>query len=368
MDKITNFFSTKKVVVKLMVRVRRASVITMEVLSSYPAKEASAQLAEAPTFYMDQTSPTSCQQRFISPRSSALTSSQGSLVLRNPDPTPAHPLRSADELLPDGEITAESFELQVTDEEADNEPHREEFEDNIPRLEKLHRVESRQMSRLGFQDDLHMGVISSSHFPTETALRRGTSGNPRDVFNRKGVGAPRQTRGARRLCSPTPPERARQPPFTGPQILSKEAFQIIPQKPLIQRLTGGLVYKETLAKLQHFTTCAELPEAHSSHHCRRLSRLTSPSIRKHSAEASSCELPGLWFPRARSPRMIAHGSTFVTFDSAYYTYMHYRRLSREQRFLERWLEGWSRKFEEAITLAHELADGLKDLRTFDITP
>ncbi|MCJ1299189.1 hypothetical protein MMC08_001981 [Hypocenomyce scalaris] len=367
MDKITNFFPTKKVVVKLMVKVRHASIITMEALSSYPAKEPSAQAAEAPTFYMDQTSPTSCQQRFISPRSSALTSSQGSLVLYNPDLMPARPLRSADELLPDGEITAESFELQVTDEEADNEPYRDEPEDNIPRLEKLPRVESRPESRLGFHDDPHKDVISSSHFPTETALRRGTNGDPCDVRNRRRVRAPRQVRPARSLCGPTPAGRAQFSPVTGPQILSKEAFQIMPQKPLIQRLTGGLVYKEALAKLQHLTTRAELPEAHSSHHCRRLSWLSSPSIREHSTETSSCQLPVLSFPRARSRRMVAHGGTFVTFDSAYYTYMHYRRLSREQRFLERGLEGWSRKFEGAITLAHELADSLKDWRTFDIT-
>lgn len=108
---------------------RRATTVTIRVLFFH---RGSGRSSGIPSFYMIQPSPTSCQQHYTTPRSSALisTTSTGDLVIRNPDPSPPRSLRSGDELLPDGEITADSFELQITDEEADNEPDQEVFANN----------------------------------------------------------------------------------------------------------------------------------------------------------------------------------------------------------------------------------------------
>ena len=426
--------------IKKIVRgVRRASTVTFDVLFAHP--DADRTSPEIPSFYLVQTSPTSLQQRYITPRSSATPSSTTTLVVRNPDPSPERSLRSAEDLLPDGEITAESFELQITDEEADNEPNQEEFGNNVE--EPSPQPESRPRSP---------SIFSTQLFPRSTAdLNRNSLGYryevpankpqprlevpPNTYGNRKNLG--NDARNDELHYRPSPvestatglpnsasgnrnqrpqlvvipkvrfgrhlPESLRVPERALSQdelkAIRKAEFQLIPTKPLAQRLTGGLDYRKALAEMkQDFKRVSradfqliprkslaqrwtggvaykkalaemkqrhrrpELPVRHPSHHSHRS---TTP-IAELPAETLSSQLPGLWSPTPRNRSLVVRGNT-VTFDGAYHTYMYYRRQTRQRRYLERVLEGWGRKFEKKTSLAQEIAEALAELGTFGNT-
>ncbi|KAI4121990.1 MAG: hypothetical protein LQ347_006672, partial [Umbilicaria vellea] len=443
--------------------IRRASAVTIEVIFAHPDADRS---SEIPSFYLVPTSPTSCQQRYITPRSSALISntSTGTLVIRNPDPSPPRSLRTADELLPDGKITAESFELQITDEEADNEPDQEEFGDNVeeaspqpeprasppeilwdpslaaeffpntaaelnsstfgyryeaikrrqrlPRLE-IPSVTSVTQEVLGNRSkdvkvhrELESLPTSSRHFfskglppsPFErqaTEIHLSRNQRPQLVMIpavRSGRFLPESLRVPVRaltqeelmairkadfqLFSTTPlaqrltggldhkkalaelnHKKALAELNHGFTRVSKADVQLIPRKPLAERLTGGVAYRKALADLKHRRGRSEVPVTPPSHKVHDPSWRQSTTIPELPAETIS-SLPALWSTTTNSRRLVVRAGTTVTFDGAYHTYMHHRRQTRHQRYLEMVLGGWGWKFEKKTTLAQEISEAL----------
>lgn len=437
---------------------RRATTVAIGVLFSHRGSDRSSGI---PSFYLVQPSPTSCQQHYITPRSSALisTTSTGTLLIRNPDPSPPRSLRSGDELLPDGEITADSFELQISDEEADNEPDQEVFGNNaeeaspqpeprasnpedpwptalwaevfpnsaaelnrsdfgyryeaIKRLQRLSRLEvpaatsgkqeelGNKSRNQGLHRELESLPTSSRHLFSEalppsmfekkaTELRLSRNQHPRLVE----IPA---VRSGRLL-----PESLRVPvrALTLEELKSmrKAEFQLIPRKPLAQRLTGGLEYKKGLANLNHRYTRAsqadvqlipqkplaerltggvdwkkaladlkhrhrrpEVPVTPTSHDVHDRSSRRSTTISEIPAEVFSTKPPALWSSTTSSRRPVVRGGDIVTFDGAYHTYMHHRRQTRHRRYLERVLGGWDPMFENKTTLAQQISEGLANL-------
>lgn len=366
MGKFTEGFS------RIARRVRRASAITIDVLFAYPGA-GSTQVPETPSFYLVQTSPTSCQQRYITPRSSALISSTGTLMVRNPDrsPSPARTLRSTDELLPDGEITAESFELQITDEEADVEPDQEEFGNNVEEASPT--PEPHQATAVSASGNRYerpkLVVIPAVRFgkplpePPRVPVRALSQEELKIIRKATFQLIPRKPL-AQRMTGGLDYKKALADLNHSFTRVSKADFQLIPRKPLAQRLTGGVAYKKALAELKQRHRGPELPVLPPSHHIRDHSQRQSITIPEHATEAPSSQLPVLWSRSTRSRSLVVRGNT-VTFDGAYYTYMHYRWETRQRRYLERVLETWNRKFEEKTTLAQEISDALADLGTFD---
>ena len=334
-----------KAVSKLFEEVRYVSTAAFDVLLAHPA-DRSAQRVEMPSFYLVQVSPESLQQRFVTPRSSALISSTGALVVRNPDLPPQRHLRSAEDLLPDGEITAESFELQITDEEADDEPDQEVFGNTVD--EQLAQPDPRR----NFLEKLRAAALSPEWFPNTTAeLHSGTFGSRYEAI--------------RRFTRPEIPTntRANPQPVRG---LSPEELKLIPKNPLTQRSNGRVTHKKSLEELNHRYRRLEVPVLHPSHHAHHHSHSQSPKISENPAKALSYQLPAIWSPQPKSRRLVVRGQT-VSFDGAYYTYMHHRLQTRHhrqqslhRRFLERGWEEWARKFKERTTLTQEISDALAD--------
>lgn len=340
-----------EVVSKFFGEVRYASTAAIDVLFAHPA-DRSAQRVEIPSLYLAQISPDSLQQRFVTPRSSALISSTGTLVVRNPDLPPVRNLRPADDLLPDGEITAESFELQITDEEADNEPDQEVYGNTVD--EQFAQPEPRR----NFRENLRAAALSPEWFPNTTAeLHSGTFGSRYEAI--------------RRLLRPeisTNTSANRQLV----RRLSPEELKLIPKNPLTHRSNGRVRHKKSLEELNHRYRRLEVPVLHPDDHAHHHSYRSSSKISENPAEAPSCQLPAIWSPEPRSRRLVVRGQT-VPFDGAYHTYMHYRRQTRHhrqqtlhRRLVERSWEEWCQKFKERTTLTQEISDALADKGIFGV--
>lgn len=295
---------------------RRATAVTIRVLFFHRGSDRSSGI---PSFYMIQPSPTSCQQHYTTPRSSALisTTSTGNLVIRNPDPSPPRSLRSGDELLPVGEITADSFELQISDEEADNEPDQEVFGNNAeeassqpeprasnpedswptPLWAEVFPNSAAELNRSDFgyryEAIKRLQRLSCLEIPAATSGKQEELGNksrnqgmhrelesfptssrhlfsealPPSMFENKATEL-RLSRNQRPRLVEIPavrsgrllPESLRVPvrALTLEELKSmrKAEFQLIPRKPLAPRLTDGLRYKKGLADLNHRYTRA----------------------------------------------------------------------------------------------------------------
>ena len=377
-------------------------------------------------------------------------------MIRNPDPSPPRNLRPADELLPDGRITAESFELQITDEEADNEPNQEEFGNNVeeasPQPEPRASLPEKPRNTFVLPTELFPNTtaeLNSSTFgyryeaikqleiPSVTSVTQKILGNksrdtkvhrelgslptssrhffsseglPPSIFENKATEI-HVSRNQRPQLVEIPavragrllPEPLRVPvrALTQEELMTirKADFQLFPMKPLAQRLTGGLDYKKALVELNHgfarvskadvqLITRKPLAErltggvaykkalADLKHRHRRPEvPVTPPSDKVHDpswrqstiipelpAETLS-RLPALWTSTSSSRRLVVRAGNTVTFDGAYHTYMHHRRQTRHQRYLEMVLGGWGWKFEKKTTLAQEISEALAVLGT-----
>ncbi|MCJ1484625.1 hypothetical protein MMC06_004798 [Schaereria dolodes] len=128
-------------------KIRRASIAkieeVLEVIFTSPDLEPSFQ--GVPAIEVRPTSPRSIQQRLTTPNSSRDSVPPGELRVCNPDrpkskdslfPPSNLTARPVEEILPDGPLTAHSFELQVTEEEEENERQVVPGDDRSPLLLK----------------------------------------------------------------------------------------------------------------------------------------------------------------------------------------------------------------------------------------